>query len=187
MTTVSVKAMLSAVVRRKVPWRVTESLRVRESEAVRDFTPEMTEAFIEEGFLSYADLYLTLEAPQLAEMSGLTEEQADEMLAYAEEHAERVEEEARLAKEEEAARAAPPPLKPTAAERAAELLPGEDVPAVVEPKPTIESLFGPDVDAKPEVESLSAAQVFGETSAEPPAEEPPEESMTNDQTPMTKE
>jgi N utilization substance protein A len=139
-------------------------------------TPEMTEAFIEEGFLSYADLYLTLEAPQLAEMTGLSEEQADEMLAYAEEHAERVEEEARLAKEEEAARAeAAAPLKPSAAERAAELLPGEDVPMVVEPKPTIESLFGPDVDAKPEEESLSAAQVFGEAPAEPPAEEPPPE------------
>src|SRR5580692_9613994 len=59
---------------------------------------ELVEAFIEEGFLSYDDLHLTLEAPDLAEMTGLTEDQADEMLIYAEDVAEEAEEEARAAK-----------------------------------------------------------------------------------------
>ncbi len=61
-------------------------------------SPEMIEAFIEEGFLSYNDLHLTLEAPDLAEMTGLSEDQADEMLIYAEDVAEEAEEEARAAK-----------------------------------------------------------------------------------------
>lgn len=71
---------------------------------------EQVERFIEEGFLSYDDLTF-LEAAQLAELSGVTEEQAEEMIAYAEEAAERVEEETRLARE--AAANAPPP-EPTA-------------------------------------------------------------------------
>src|SRR5437879_521800 len=83
---------------------------------------EMAEAFIEEGFLSYDDLTF-MEPAQLAEISGVTEEQADEMIAFAEEGAERVEEETRLAKEAEAEaraqaaveQAAHPAASPTAA------------------------------------------------------------------------
>src|ERR1700680_1818228 len=47
-------------------------------------TEEMAEAFIEEGFLSYDDLTF-MEPAQLGELAGITEEQADEMIAYAEE------------------------------------------------------------------------------------------------------
>src|SRR5207244_7686085 len=64
-------------------------------------TEEMAEAYIEEGFLSYDDLTF-MEPSQLAELSGITEEQAEEIIAFAEEGSERVEEENRLAKEEEA-------------------------------------------------------------------------------------
>src|SRR5262249_15150302 len=60
--------------------------------------PEMVEAFIEEGFLSYDDLVLSLEPAQLAELAGVTENQADEIIAFCEEAAERVEEEQKLAK-----------------------------------------------------------------------------------------
>jgi hypothetical protein len=69
--------------------------------------------------------------------------------------------------------------------RATELL-GEAAPVAEEARPTAESLFGPDVYARPEVEQpLTAAQVLGdepppappqaaeEPAAEPPAEESP--------------
>ena len=46
---------------------------------------ELTGALIEEGFLSYNDLTCT-DAPGLAEFSGLTEEQSDEVVMYAEEY-----------------------------------------------------------------------------------------------------
>ncbi len=57
---------------------------------------EMVEAFIEEGFLSFDDLTF-LEPAQLGELAGIDEDQADEIIAYAEEAAEQVEEEARAA------------------------------------------------------------------------------------------
>src|SRR5204862_5566129 len=65
--------------------------------------PEMVETMIVEGFLSYTDLTF-LDAAQLGEIIGVTEEVADEMIACAEEWAEEAEEQARRA-EEEAARA----------------------------------------------------------------------------------
>jgi len=69
---------------------------------------ELTGALIEEGFLSYNDITCT-DAAGLAEFSGLNEEQSDEVVMYAEEYSDvmdqSVEEERRLA-EEEAARLA---------------------------------------------------------------------------------
>jgi N utilization substance protein A len=145
--------------------------------------PEMVEAFIEEGFLSYDDLTF-LEPAQLAELAGVTEEQADDMIAFAEEAAERVEEETRAAKAaEEAARAAgiPIPPKPTAAQAAAAKLFSDELPASVpEAKPTLESLFGPDVKEKPEEEqALSADQVFGQAPTATPEAAPPAEQDTS--------
>src|SRR5438876_6596075 len=86
-------------------------------------TPEMVEAFIEEGFLSYDDLTF-LEPAQLAELAGGTEEQAAEIIDYAEQAAERVEEEARIAKAAaEAAGVAEPVLAASSAsQRAAAVL-----------------------------------------------------------------
>jgi len=57
-------------------------------------TDEIIEAFIEEGFLSYDDLTF-VEPAQMAELISITEEHAEEIIAYAEEAALRVEEEAR--------------------------------------------------------------------------------------------
>src|SRR5689334_2738205 len=86
---------------------------------------EMVEAFLEEGFLSYDDLTF-LEPAQLGELAGVTEEVADDMIAFAEESAERVEEETKAARAEAEARAAageaPAPARPTASQRAEELL-----------------------------------------------------------------
>src|SRR5256714_2016056 len=58
--------------------------------ALPNVTDELVEAFIEEGFLSYDDLTF-LEPAQLGELAGVTEPQAAEMIAFAEEAAETVE------------------------------------------------------------------------------------------------
>src|SRR4029079_4521480 len=90
--------------------------------ALPHITEELVEAFIEEGFLSYDDLTF-LEPAQLGELAGVTEEQADEMIVSSEKAAERVEEETRVARAEEASRPAPAPVaRPTAVERAEALL-----------------------------------------------------------------
>ncbi len=134
--------------------------------------PELVETFIEEGFLSYDDLTF-LEPAQLGELAGVSEEQAEEIIAFAEEAAERVEEENRLAREAAAEAAAQAPDEPVAQSSsgptAANLFP-EPPPAATEAKPTLESLFGPDVREKPQ-EALDAQQVFGEKSPAPAKEE----------------
>jgi N utilization substance protein A len=139
---------------------------------IPDVTDEMVEAFIEEGFLSYDDLTF-LEPAQLGELVGITEDQADAIIGFAEEAALRVEEENKLAKAAEAeARAtmvgsgpAPTLGRPSAAT----LFPEEGPSEAPEAKPTVETLFGPDDASKPEMETLRADQVFGEgTPPQPP-------------------
>ncbi len=66
---------------------------------IPNVTDEMVEAFIEEGFLSYDDLTF-LEPAQLGELAGCGEEEADDIIAFAEEAAEQVEQEARAAQAE---------------------------------------------------------------------------------------
>ncbi len=53
-------------------------------------SPELTTALIEEGFLSYNDISL-IDAQELAEFTGLTLEQAEDVVLYAEEYAEEME------------------------------------------------------------------------------------------------
>ncbi len=145
-------------------------------------TDELVESFIEEGFLSYDDLTF-LEPAQLAELAGVTEDQADEMIAFAEEAAERVEEETKAARAEAEARAAsgeaPAPARPTASQRAEELLGPAEPAGPAEVKITPETLFR-DLPASPEPETqpLRAEQVLGGDSAtesEQPAAEPQEQ------------
>jgi N utilization substance protein A len=105
---------------------------------------EMVEKFIEEGFLSYDDLTF-LEAAQLGELIGVTEEVADDMILFAEEAAERVDEETKAAKALEAESPTPKPVParsgvPTAADLFPEALSSESA----EPKLTAEQLFGTD-------------------------------------------
>jgi N utilization substance protein A len=140
---------------------------------IPNVSEELVEAFIEEGFLSYDDLTF-LEPAQLAELASVTEEQAEEIILFAEEAAERVEEETKAAKAEEAARPQPAPVaRPTAAERAEALFatPGETVtPTPAEPKLTAEQLFGPDPVTPPaeEEQPISPSQVLDEQ--QPPPE-----------------
>src|SRR5205823_5678552 len=123
---------------------------------IPNVTPEQVEAFIEEGFLSYDDLTF-LEPAELGELAGIDEEQAQDLVDYAEEASERVEEERRRdAQNAEATRAAAP--APTAADKVARLFPGEPValPAP-EAKPTFESLFRPANESAAVPEEAGAA------------------------------
>jgi N utilization substance protein A len=128
--------------------------------------PELVEAFIEEGFLSYDDLTF-LEPAQLGELAGITEEQADEIIAFAEEAAERVEEENRIAREAEAAaRAAAPPEEVAAragsGPTAQDLFPPDTAPVSAPAKPTLDDLFGPETPAQQEPQ-LRAEDVLGDS------------------------
>jgi N utilization substance protein A len=143
---------------------------------IPEVTDEQVEAFIEEGFLSFDDLTF-LEPAEMAELAGVTEEQAEELIAFAERRSEEIE------KEQAAAKAAgvvqPPP--PTAAQKAAaKLFAEEGAPAapaaaptrVVGPreseaKRTFESLF------KPSEPAPAAAPEAGEPATQPPAAEAP--------------
>jgi N utilization substance protein A len=140
-------------------------------------TDEMVEVFIEEGFLSYDDMTF-LEPAQLGELCGVSEEQADEMILFAEEAAERVGEEARAAKAMEAEagpvqRLSPPPRSgaPTAADLFPEPLTVDDH----EPKMTAEKLFGPDTDSEttPAGEPAPVEQAVGVTEADATPENTP--------------
>jgi N utilization substance protein A len=140
-------------------------------------TDEIAEVFITEGFLSFTDLTF-LEPAQLAELANVTEDQAEEIIAYAEEAAERVEAEAAQARiAEAAARAA------AEAEQAAQpALAGQPVGAAageLRPEPTggrtqdakhaFDSLFRPEAEAPPPEPAPTAEQIFSEP---PPAPEP---------------
>src|SRR5207248_9054735 len=132
-------------------------------------TDEMVEVFIEEGFLSYDDLTF-LEPAQLGELVGVSEEQADDMILFAEEAAERVEEEARAAKAEEAANprpAAPAPVR-SGPPTAADLFPEPLSETTEEHKMTAEELFGRDVETPlPPVEETTAEEPVGVSEAAP--------------------
>jgi N utilization substance protein A len=143
--------------------------------SIPNVTPEMAEAFIEEGFLSYTDLTF-VEAAELAELGGVTEEQAQDIIDFAEEEAEKQEEEARTAKPE-----APvaPSAPQTAAAKAAKLFSGPLGETAVAPpseaKQTFESLFGPpqETSAAPPQETEPAPEAIQETAAPTEEEQTP--------------
>jgi transcription termination/antitermination protein NusA len=133
----------------------------------------MVERFIEEGFLSYDDLTF-LEPSELGELIGVTEDQAQDIIDFAEDAAERVEEENRIARE-------------TAAEEGRTLATRGPSPVVEAPKPvdtrtTFDNLFAPDpvaAEPAPGAESATAtepmpdvvAEAATETAASPPEPE----------------
>lgn len=132
-------------------------------------TPEMVEAFIEEGFLSYDDLTF-MEPSEMAELAGIDENLAEEMIAYAEEAAERVED------EPEEPRGEPSRLARTSSSDGAS--------QAAEPKRTFDSLFLPDApaEAPPEEPPLTTVQVMEDLPPSPPEEEgaaKPEEETPN--------
>ncbi len=66
---------------------------------VPHFTPELAESLVSQGFFSFDDLSV-IEPDQLAELGGLTEEQCDEIVAYADEESLRAEQAEKRRKEE---------------------------------------------------------------------------------------
>ena len=127
---------------------------------IPNVSEELVEAFIEEGFLSYDDLTF-LEPAELAELAGVTEEQAAEMIAFAEEAAETVEVEPKAAKTSAAS---------SATSKAVKLLGGEVGSPVSEAKQTFERLFAP-VEGSTETPAATeeAVATEEEVATEPPA------------------
>jgi N utilization substance protein A len=126
-------------------------------------TEEMVEVLIEEGFLSYDDLTF-LEPADLGALLNITEDQAEDIIAYAEDAAEQVEEEARLAKSREPVAAAPAPAL-TPADKAAKLF-ADVAPAAPAPTHTVsesgraafENLFAPAPSEPAPAEAASPEQ-----------------------------
>jgi N utilization substance protein A len=124
---------------------------------------QLVEAFIEEGFLSYDDLTF-LEPSQLSELAGVTEEEAQTMISFAEEAAVRAEEESRAAKQAEAqaraeALAAGQSVASVDADTAHKSQSGSDA------KSTFETLFGPPNEPEAGKPTPSAAELLGDNSS----------------------
>jgi N utilization substance protein A len=162
-------------------------------------TDEMVEAFIEEGFLSFDDLTF-LEPAQLGELAGLSEEAADDIIAFAEEAAEQVEQEQKAAHAEggegrkKVSTAAAPvetgrerfeSLFAPAPEPAAEEEVAPAAEAEAEVTPAIEEgvdaqSVAPDVQVSAEAATESAAAPAAEApESEPAAAEPSQHSEEN--------
>jgi N utilization substance protein A len=158
--------------------------------AIPEVGDEQVEAFIEEGFLSYDDLTF-MEPEDLGELSGLTEEQAMDVIDFAEQRSEEIE------KEQAAAKAAgiQPQQGPSASQRAAKVLGDPNAAGVVtakekrtvppsQGKQAFESLFQPSTEAAPGAEAppeapaeevaAPSAEEHAATAAEAPAEAPVE-------------
>jgi len=148
---------------------------------------ELVELLITEGFLSFTDVTF-LEASQLAQMANITEEQADEMIAYAEEMAEKIEREGE------------PELEQPAAAETAEAPPEEGAVEAGEPAPEAvegEALVQEEASAEPDIvvethsdsppqEGFSSLFVPDE-SAPAPAAPPAEEQHPADEPPSAAE
>jgi len=141
-------------------------------------TDEMAEAFIEEGFLSYDDLYLSMEAAELAEMTGLSEDDAEEILIFAEERAQELESEPKPPKGKggESTRTSVVPARPSPQAQAVKLL-GEIPAEPAETKFTAETVFGP-IEGRPEEPALDPARILGDLPAQPAPESQPEPAPT---------
>jgi N utilization substance protein A len=132
--------------------------------AVPGMQPEHIEALITEGFFSYTDLTF-LEAEQLAEMIGVTPEEADDMIIYAEEEAERIEREGEPEFE--------PPAEPAPAAEG-EAVVSDDAAAIAEGEVPAEEIPASGEAPAGGFESLfqSEGEPPTEDGVEPTAEEP---------------
>jgi N utilization substance protein A len=138
-------------------------------------TPEATEAFITEGFLSFRDLTF-FEAPDIAEIGGLAAEQAQEVIDYAEDRADEVEEEeeARAEEEREAARNAP---------KVAVLI--EEKPQESAAKEAFDSLFTKEPAS--ETAGLAVEELTQDQAADAAAQQPPTNESSDEASAATDE
>jgi len=111
---------------------------------VPEVTPELAENLVSQGFFTFDDLSV-IEPDQLVEISGLTEEECNRIVEYADEESRRVEEREKLAAEQRraAAPAAPSPATPQA----------EQTPVAPAPAPPAENNL-PQESSEPPVASL---------------------------------
>jgi len=86
---------------------------------VPEMAPELIEKLVAEGFFTFDDLSV-IEPDQLAELGGLTQEQCDTIVDFADTESLRIEEEERLAAEERKRNPPPPPEEVAEAEAAVE-------------------------------------------------------------------
>ena len=138
-------------------------------------TPEAVEALILEGFLSYDDLGNCIEAEELAEIAGVTVEQAQEMTEFAEQKAEELGEEAartpRTAVDHEGRPLAV--AKPNPAAEAYKVLGGQPT-VSSEARQTFQDLFRDKPESPAETgEPAAPVEHQQEETAAPPAEEAP--------------
>jgi len=121
-------------------------------------SPELTNALIDQGFLSYNDI-TCIDAAGLAEFTGLSEQEADEVVMYAEEYADEmersVEEERRQAEEaaEQARQQAEEQARQEAAQQAEAATPAEE--AASEPDTTAEPTEAIETNTNPEPLAVS--------------------------------
>jgi N utilization substance protein A len=129
---------------------------------IPNVSDELVEAFITEGFMSYVDVTF-IEPTDLAEMGGITVDQAADVIQYAEEAAERIENEK------------PEPRAPSEEESAGRTVAslGDADPASIDSAP----VEGVESSADTVVEDVPAA------TEETPAEETPAEETPAEETP----
>jgi N utilization substance protein A len=141
-------------------------------------TDELVERFIEEGFLSFDDLTF-MEPADMAELGGITEDQAADIIAYAEEAAERVEEETRIAKETQAEEG-----RGLAARTAVAPTPVVvEVPKQVEARTTFDNLFAPMAPEEPAQEESETQEAAPDTtSPEASQDQAPEDGNLQEET-----
>lgn len=132
-------------------------------------TPEMVEMLIVEGFLSYTDITF-MEPAQLAEMAGVTEDEADEMIIYAEEMAEKIEREGEPELEQPAA---PAEAEAATTEAVAEGIPAEG--ELVADQAVTVSEATPDSPPPSSFDSLFVPPEEVAEPTQPPTEAPPPE------------
>jgi N utilization substance protein A len=148
--------------------------------AVPNVTDGMVERLIEEGFLSFDDL-TCIDAAELSEITELSEEDADDVIIYAEEMAEKMEQEAEARK----AAGEEPVGRGGAGQQRVQLSPaqqlfGDDGSAPPEEaRPTLETLFGDNQAAGRDGQSTAEAPV-----GEAPVDETPAGDVPADEAPV---
>jgi hypothetical protein len=151
---------------------------------IEGLAPEAIEAFITDGFLSFRDLTF-FDPADLAEVAGITVDEAEQVIDYAESRADEVEaeEEARQEAEREAAKNAPktPVL---VEEKAPESSAKQAFESLFAPSPTAENApaaEAPDADTPVEAQA-SEEKVVDDAAGEAPQKgsEPPSENSSPD-------
>ena len=120
---------------------------------VPEMEPELVENLVSQGFFTFDDLSV-IEPDQLAELGGLTQEQCDTIVEFADAESLRIEEEERLA-EEERKRNPPPPAEPAAAPAAPA---GEGAETTADGDTVASESQEPSAEAPAEVEEPAAAE-----------------------------